>query len=172
MASILKVNTIQDATNSTTAQTIDTSGRIAYPAQPRFLCRLASNSTISSGYDADFSVNNASWNVVFNIGNMFSSGTVTFPTDGVYHIHFQMYANPTSSGGGEYIGGSMNGSAVTETYGTNDLYVFRARNNDSGYSHSALFNATAGKSLQFGTYHAAGATYRGNHTFIWGYKLG
>ncbi len=159
-------------TNGTTAQTIDTSGRIAYPAQPRFLCHLASNATISGGHDADFSVNNASWTVVFNIGSMFSGGTVTFPVDGVYHIHFQTYANPTTSGGGDYIGGSMNGTAVTETYGTTNLWIFRARNNDSGYSHSALFNATAGKSLQFGSYHAAGATYRTDGTFIWGYKLG
>ena len=36
MASILKVNTIQDATNSTTAMTIDTSGRILTPARPSF----------------------------------------------------------------------------------------------------------------------------------------
>ena len=36
MASILKVNTIQDATNSTTAMTIDSSGRILTPARPSF----------------------------------------------------------------------------------------------------------------------------------------
>ncbi len=36
MASILKVNTIQDATNSNTAMTIDTSGRILTPARPSF----------------------------------------------------------------------------------------------------------------------------------------
>ena len=159
-------------TNNTTAQTIDTSGRIAYPAQPRFLCYLASNSTISGGHDHDFSVNNASWTVVFNIGSMFSGGTVTFPIDGCYHIHFQTYANPTTSGGGDYVGGSINGTAVTETYGTEFIYAFRQRNNDSGYVISTLFNATAGKSLQFGSYHAAGATYRGAGTFIWGYKLG
>ena len=157
-------------TNGTTAQTIDTSGRIAYPAQPRFLCHLASNATISGGHDADFSVNNASWTVVFNIGSMFSGGTVTFPTDGVYHIHFQVYANPTNSA--DYMGCSMNGNAVTETYGTSNLYHFHPRGNDGGLTHSPLFNATAGKSLQFGSYHAAGATYRTDGTFIWGYKLG
>jgi len=36
MASILKVNTIQDATNSTTALSIDTAGRITTPARPAF----------------------------------------------------------------------------------------------------------------------------------------
>ena len=34
MASILKVNTIQDATNSNTALSIDSSGRILYPSIP------------------------------------------------------------------------------------------------------------------------------------------
>ena len=36
MASILKVNTIQDATNSNTAMTIDSSGRVLTPARPSF----------------------------------------------------------------------------------------------------------------------------------------
>ena len=34
MASILKVNTIQDATNSTTAISVDTAGRVTQPALP------------------------------------------------------------------------------------------------------------------------------------------
>ena len=37
MASILKVNTIQDATNSTTAMTIDSSGRVLKPTTPHFM---------------------------------------------------------------------------------------------------------------------------------------
>ena len=36
MASILKVNTIQDATNSKTALSIDSSGRVLTPARPSF----------------------------------------------------------------------------------------------------------------------------------------
>ena len=36
MASILKVNTIQDATNSNTAMSIDSSGRVLTPARPSF----------------------------------------------------------------------------------------------------------------------------------------
>ena len=37
MASILKVNTIQDATNSTTAMSIDSTGRITTPQDQVFL---------------------------------------------------------------------------------------------------------------------------------------
>ena len=158
-------------TDGTTAQTIDSSGRIAHPAQPRFLCQLASNSTITNtGHDSDWSVSVASWTVRFDVGSMFSGGTVTFPTDGVYHIHFQVYANPTNSA--DYMGCSMNGNAVTETYGTSNLYHFHPRGNDGGLTHSPLFNATAGKTLQIGSFVADNATWRTDGTFLWGYKLG
>ena len=42
MASTLKVNEIQH-TGGTNAMTVDSSGRLAYPAQPRFMVKLASN---------------------------------------------------------------------------------------------------------------------------------
>ena len=44
MASILKVNTIQDATNSNTAMTIDTSGRVTTSTnRPAYMARRTSN---------------------------------------------------------------------------------------------------------------------------------
>ena len=49
MASILKVNTIQDATNSNTAMSIDTSGRILTPARPTLYADC--NNGSSAGYD-------------------------------------------------------------------------------------------------------------------------
>ena len=42
MASIIKVNTIQDATNSNTALSIDSSGRVLTPAKPAFMARRTS----------------------------------------------------------------------------------------------------------------------------------
>ena len=50
MASILKVNTIQDATNSTTAISVDSSGRITTPARPHAMVVI--NLTATGGYDA------------------------------------------------------------------------------------------------------------------------
>ena len=43
MASILKVNTIQDATNSNTAVSVDSSGRVTLPQVPAFMARRTSN---------------------------------------------------------------------------------------------------------------------------------
>ena len=55
MASILKVNTIQDATNSNTAMSIDSTGRILTPARPSFRAkRSGSATTVSSGNDIIF----------------------------------------------------------------------------------------------------------------------
>ena len=50
MASILKVNTIQDATNSNTAMSVDTAGRVTTPARPHAL--VVFNATATGGYDA------------------------------------------------------------------------------------------------------------------------
>ena len=49
MASILKVNTIQDATNSNTAMSVDTAGRVTTPARPHALVVI--NLTATGGYD-------------------------------------------------------------------------------------------------------------------------
>jgi hypothetical protein len=49
MASILKVNTIQDATNSNTAMTIDSSGRVLTAVRPAF--RVHTNNSSHFGQD-------------------------------------------------------------------------------------------------------------------------
>ena len=51
MASILKVNTIQDATNSNTAMTIDSTGRILTPARPSFRAQPTSEITNQTSGD-------------------------------------------------------------------------------------------------------------------------
>ena len=47
MASIIKVNTIQDATNSNTAMTIDSSGRITEPQKPSVTVDISSSGYIN-----------------------------------------------------------------------------------------------------------------------------
>ena len=48
MTSILKVSTIQDPTNSNTAMTIDSAGRVFTSARPSFNAGLASAATIAA----------------------------------------------------------------------------------------------------------------------------
>jgi hypothetical protein len=92
MASILKVNTIQDATNSNTAMTIDSSGRVITPARPEF--RAYNNSA-----GAWTTVTHAQHQIVaynaekYDIGSNYDTSTYRFtcPLDGVYFFSARVY---------------------------------------------------------------------------------
>ena len=95
MTSILKVSEIQDPTNSNTALTIDSSGRVTTPAKPAFsVTGLGSNFTIISGAETKLPFQGTP---TVNVGSHYSSGTFTAPVAGVYWI--QSYALILNSGG-------------------------------------------------------------------------
>ena len=115
--STLKVGTIQDHANSNTAISIDSTGSSSYPTTKVYV-QIASNATIPDGNDTAWSVDDATWDERFDVGGCFANGIFTAPVAGVYHIHFQVYANPSA---GSYIGASMTGTAITESFGINTL---------------------------------------------------
>ena len=88
MASILKVNTIQDATNSNTAMTIDSSGRITTStSRPHFFCLGFSSTSddASAGATINGSALDGTWKIMRkfeqvteNYGNHLSSFKVLF----------------------------------------------------------------------------------------------
>ena len=84
MTSILKVTEIQDPTNSNSALSIDSTGRITTPARPAFRAGLTANYSHGSG-GVDMSAN-GTWGVLFDIGGNFSTSTGLFtaPVDGIY----------------------------------------------------------------------------------------
>ena len=99
MASILKVNTIQDATNSNTALSIDSSGRVLQPTTPVFWAYSNTNN-----------VSTANTAIVFNLtdlnnGNHYSTSTGRFtaPVAGIYEFNVQALfrKNQVASGNGE-----------------------------------------------------------------------
>ena len=83
--STLKVGTIQDHANSTTAMTIDNAGRILTPARPAFYAKGQSSPivTVSASNYIIFPA------VDFDIGSNYnaSNGTFTAPIAGVYQFH-------------------------------------------------------------------------------------
>ena len=96
MASILKVNTIQDATNSTTAISVDSTGRVTTPARPAFSAYL----TASVSYGSANTYQLVTWNAThFNIGNFYSTSTGKFtaPVTGIYQFNAHLYMYHTNS---------------------------------------------------------------------------
>jgi len=96
MASILKVNTIQDATNSNTAISVDSSGRVTTPARPAFSAYL----TASVSYGSADAYQLVTWNAThFNIGNCYSTSTGKFtaPVTGIYQFNAHLYMYSTNS---------------------------------------------------------------------------
>ena len=97
MASILKVNTIQDATNSTTSMTIDSTGRILTPARPSFFAHRKDqgNQSISATTNTLVQFNQTD----HNIGSHFDTSTYKFtcPVSGVYHFDTHLYIYSTDS---------------------------------------------------------------------------
>mgnify|MGYP005744359361 FL=1 len=84
MTSILKVNEIQDPTNSNTALTIDSSGRVSRPVIPYAFVTWPNTGTYvaKSAGAVDFS------NATVNDGNHYDTSTYQFtcPVAGLYRI--------------------------------------------------------------------------------------
>ena len=120
MASILKVNTIQDATNSNTALSIDSSGRVLQPTTPVFWAYSNTNN-----------VSTANTAIVFNLtdlnnGNHYSTSTGRFtaPIAGLYCFGMVVdFANRHS--GVDYLGyGLKKNTAAQASSGSTSASTF------------------------------------------------
>ena len=113
--STLKVGTIQDHANSTTALTIDNAGRILTPARPAFRARIGAQSG-GTGATGDLVFETED----FDIGGNYnvSNGRFTAPIAGIYHFMFRGLSAGTGTGaansGGDTAFGDLkkNGSVV------------------------------------------------------------
>ena len=96
MTSILKVSEIQDPTNSNTALTIDSAGRILQPAKPVFSASktAAQNETTANTWVA------INWDSVdVNVGNCYSANVFTAPVAGNYFLSYNIRVNDTDQSG-------------------------------------------------------------------------
>ena len=133
MASILKVNTIQDATNSNTAMTIDSSGRILTPARPTLFADPDDGST-SEGYDTIGNFSTVPYrNVISGSGISLNTSTYVFtiPITGFYQINATILNNNVED---LNIALTLNGSS------SSDVVQFSYANSDnrSCYLHHAM----------------------------------
>ena len=80
--STLKVGTIQDHSNSTTAMTIDNAGRILTPARPMFDVSKSSSQSLSTA-----TLTKITWDTEnYDIGGNFANNKFTAPITGKYHM--------------------------------------------------------------------------------------
>ena len=96
MASILKVNTIQDATNSNTALTVSSTGVISEPNRPCFHVTKSADQTVSDNtatlvtFDEITDGGNSKRQI--NVGGGYASNkfTVTAQTKGIYFFYLNL----------------------------------------------------------------------------------
>lgn len=104
--STLKVNTIQDATNSNTAISVGTDGNVSFPVsfqiqQWQLLSNLSSNDTVFTDWGESTITSQA--NAKAGSAMTVSSGQFTFPQTGLYRVVFNMMAQTGSSAQDNYI---------------------------------------------------------------------
>ena len=114
MASILKVNTIQDATNSTTAMTIDSSGRVTRSVIPRWKARTGPST--SAGYFGGTDTSTIGAREVSDPLSNYDASTrkYTVPITGSYFIFAQALHYSSTNGS---IRLRVNGSQVQNLVG-------------------------------------------------------
>ena len=84
-------------TNGTTAQTIDSTGRILTPARPAFLAYNTTDNWINYAHGAR---RDLIWNATkFNIGSHFDTSTYKFtcPVAGIYYFHCWTYSGTNTN---------------------------------------------------------------------------
>jgi hypothetical protein len=143
--STLKVGTIQDHSNSTTAMTIDNAGRVFQPAKPVMAVRGYNANSANSGPFANF-MEITGWSTVdVNIGGGLSNGRFVAPVTGNYHIEaWSQRASSTDYRG--FFMYAYNGSSYTslvDVYSANDYNAYTL-------GGSLIYPLTAGHSVLVG----------------------
>ena len=165
MTSILKVSEIQDPTNSNTALTIDSSGRITKPQQIAF---LAYNSTSgNTSYSSSTSVSADMTSTEFNAGGHYQTsgsdvGKFIVPITGYYFLGCNLFNNTT-------------GTTRVNLYRESDGVSFagqgqRSQNNDINVS--SVVYLTANDKVFVRSNYASTIYHGASHSYFYGYLIG
>jgi len=158
----LNVGTIKEATGTTTAMTIDSTGRILTPARPAFRGYRAYTSTdfttetVIAGYTEDF-----------DIGSCFNhtTGIFTAPVTGIYQINVQVDMGSNTSAATQTIV-YLYTDGVRGTAATGDALRNDPENGQSlSMTMSQTKSLTAGKELKVSLIVSTDTSIAANFTF-------
>ena len=107
----LNVGTIKDATGTTTAMTIDSSGRILTPARPAFRAFIPSNLSANLASESLVNFTSESFDIGSNYDNASGQSKFVAPMDGLYSFSANVRIDGATSGFA-YLRFYKNGSAL------------------------------------------------------------
>ena len=173
MASTLKVNTIQH-TGGTSALTIDSSGRVTQPAKPAW--RIGRGSGLA-GVNATTTVinydttSNANRDLFLQGGVTVSSGVVTVPVTGLYHVGTSNRFNGVSS---SYVVVRITkNNDVDSSYGTYDIVGDGLSSNYETVGDTTIYKLSANETVKVDYYISNDSSFDIDlRSYFWGYLVG
>jgi len=147
MTSILKVSEIQDPTNSNTALTIDSAGRVLMPVRPAFRAHLTTVTTFSTGSTIIYDY------VDFDIGGDYdaTTGEFTAPVTGVYLVLWNGLLDSSASATNYNVRFLVNGVGIPcstyETKVSGQQYTQMSNNALIQLSTGDAFKASSGNGI-------------------------
>ena len=174
MSSVLKVDAIQN-TAGTSALTIDSSGRVNRGVIPAWRVGRTADATISSGHATttviDYNeTSNTNRNLFIQGGCTISSGVVTVPIAGLYHVETSNRFDDIGSG--YIVVRIMKNNDTDSTYGTYDI-LGQPSNNYFTIGNSTIFSLAANDTMKVDYYVSADTSFALNHrSYFSGYLIG
>ena len=173
MSSVLKVDEIQN-TAGTSALTIDSSGRVLQPAKPAW--RIGRGSSLT-GVNATTTVinydetNNANRDLFLQGGVTASSGVITVPVTGVYHVGTSNRFNNVSS---SYIViRIVKNNDADSSLGSYDIVGDGQSTNYETVGNDTLYTLTANETVKVDYYVSNDASFDIDlRAYFWGFLVG
>ena len=172
MAGIVGLTELQH-TNGTSAINIDASGRVTQPVKPAWRIGRGSNltgvnaTTTVINYDA---TSNADRNLFVQGGCTVSSGVVTVPVTGLYHVGTSNRFNDVSSS--YIVVRIMKNNDVDSSFGTYDIIGSPATNYET-IGSATIYNLTANETVKVDYYISNDSSFTIDlRAYFWGYLVG
>jgi len=174
MASTLKVQNIAH-TGGTNAIAIDSSGRVTRPVLPAWRVGRTANATISSGHGTttviDFNeTSNTTRNLFIQGGCTISSGVVTVPVAGIYHVETSLRLDDIGSG---YVVVRIMRNSDTDSQRGTYMIEGAPASNYFTIQDSTIFKLDASDTLKVDYYVSADTSFQINvRSYFSGYLVG